>query len=1086
MTLSDGQTEQVIGVLSAYWPCLYGMVFNDIDKSGSLHLPEEVAGGLAVQLLDAGGSIVATTTTSSTTEHTFMENFRFPLLDAGTYRLQVVLPSGAVPFNLAQSDVRSFDNTGRSELFALDWNQGLQAILGYTVQDDPPTWTLAAPPPAFVGPNQEPLGFDFDVVYKDDRPDMIDLSTVGAGNLAVRDRASGMDLPLIVTDVSQSGDEVLVTYHVVSPLGIWTALEEGVYDIITGPAPVRDLGGHAAQEGQGGPWSFTVDATPPVALMLDGFLLRPGLADVSVLWADGGGLQTPIEAGSIMLQHGAGIRTQEVAPDQKSALVTYYGDTDGRLLRGQCLVFSCGSPVFSTRGVWDKADNQSRYGIIGSVTVIGTDVVASNPYDSADDLTTEGNARLQDGKINLKTGSDAAFSQSFDLPTDAAFLSLDYGFPVPGDGDRMVISVNGTQVFEALGTDFPGTDLVNTGQIPINQFAGQTANVEVRLASSGPESAELQVDNLVLRAWPITDVPIGGPVRIVKVVEGGKTQTITLAGGQGTIGVAGQDVQTNTKGAITTVTGTQLSVAQVDITQSTGATSLIFSVAGGNGMADVGGIIVTGAIGSITGSTINVEALQTGGPARTITLRDVSGPIIIGGTGARATDKVTLTLGALKDAMIQSAIPILSLTAAEWLDTDELPDQLLAPGVTVLRTTGRPAIAARGQAKSAGDFQADLNLGTAQTPGSGLGSFMVVGTWDQSQVAIFGQGAGGNSVNLVSAGQVADASLTASGGVGTITAGSWQAGKVEATTVGSAVIRGNAALDMTLSGQNRAGNSLTAFTVLGDVTGSVLDLTGAASVINVRSWTGGSIRARYLSSLIVTRGAFGAEVNLTAQNAAGNSLNLLSVAGTVNSATITLAGGVGSISAGAWAATQLTTRNAATFISRGDFTGNVSLTGQSAAGQSLSLLSVHGEMTGAAVRARGGIGMAMIGSMRGSDLYVCMLDAADAMPAAGTTAGQFFQAPLVANRTPSIGTFMITRPAGVFEDSVVAAPSMGTVILRGVDTDNAGTAFGLVADTKINMLMRYRTGAGPSIGRNIEAGLVDVLPAEGDFEIDIL
>ena len=716
---------------------------------------------------------------------------------------------------------------------------------------------------------------------------------------------------------------------------------------------------------------------------------------------------------------------------------------------------------------------------IATVTVEvppGPDLTVTQPSAAALEVYAGQAMDLDAAVVNEGLENAGAF-------TVGLYLSAD---PIVTTGDTLLASYSRQGL--PIGDSY-------TENLSFNAPAGAGTYYVAAIADSAGAVAELDETNNVgpvvtLTVAAGTLVAFGdGAARSVRVVDGAKTITVTLVGGAGSLLAAGDDELTvENKPGQTVVTGAGAEILTVTLDVSTLRTLLIFSVAGGNAVADVGSIQARGAVGTIMGMMVNVGELVTDGPARMVMLRDiVNGRVDIGAAGAAATDKTILTLGSLQDTSVNLGVPGLSFTVADWLDTDGTPDTLTAPGITILRTTGRPAIATRGQAKSAGHFQADLNLGAAQTPGGGLGSFMVAGTWDQSQATIFGQGAGGNSVNFVSAGQVANASLTASGGVGTILAGSWQAGNVQATTVGSAVIRGNAGLNMTLSGQNRAGNSLTAFTALGDVTGTVLNLAGGAGVVNVRSWTGGAIQALYIGSLLTTRGAFGADLTLTGQNAAGNSLNVLSAAlGAVNSATIALAGAAGTIIARDWAAGQFTGASVGVFMSRGDFTGNLTLTGQNAIGRSLNVFQVLGEMNLAVVRARGGVGSALIGSLRHSALYVSVLDGVAGMPAPATTAEEYFAALPAGLRGPAIGTFMITRPAGVFENSVVAGPSMGTVLLRGVAVDNGLDPFGLVGDTKINMLIRYRDGAAPSIGRNLDAGLVDTLPAEADFQVAVL
>lgn len=231
------------------------------------------------------------------------------------------------------------------------------------------------------------------------------------------------------------------------------------------------------------------------------------------------------------------------------------------------------------------------------------------------------------------------------------------------------------------------------------------------------------------------------------------------------------------------------------------------------------------------------------------------------------------------------------------------------------------------------------------------------------------------------------------------------------------------------------------------------------------------------------RGDFQANVELDETDRLGQLLNVL---GAMSGADVVLGGGVGTIIAGAWSTGNLTATHAGRVMIRGDMGANMRLSGQDGSGKSLGVFSVQGEMAGATVRARGGIGSAVVGSMRNSGLYVCVLDGVAGMPETGTPAEEYFAVQLAGMQTPAIRTMMISRPGGAFENSVVAAPSMGTVILRGVATGNDLRPFGLVADSKINVLTRHRAGAPASSKRNLEAGLVEVLPAEGDFQVRVL
>jgi hypothetical protein len=340
----------------------------------------------------------------------------------------------------------------------------------------------------------------------------------------------------------------------------------------------------------------------------------------------------------------------------------------------------------------------------------------------------------------------------------------------------------------------------------------------------------------------------------------------------------------------------------------------------------------------------------------------------------------------------------------------------------------------------------------------------------------------GNSLTMLSAGNVAGSALTLAGGAGTINVASWTGGSIQASYLGTVLSRGGFGATVNVTG-NRRGTSLQMASITGALTSPTITLNASAGTIIAASWPAGQLTATYAGT-IISRGPLGATLNLTGENAAHNSLTMLSATGAVNGATLTLYGGAGTIIAGSWAVGQTTARNIGTFMSRGDFVGNLRLTGCTALGGSLTMLSITRRMENAEVRARGGIGTLLVGSMINSKVFVSVLDTITGLPTQPTQPTDYFQAPPIANKPSSITSLTVTSLAGAFQNSVVAAPSMGTVTLRGVQTAN-GTPFGLLVDTKISTLMRFRPGAAPSIKSPVTATLT-VLPAEGDFQINVV
>jgi hypothetical protein len=129
-SVRDGETRQLRGALDYPWSSIRGIIFDDQNGDGRLANPEEVAGGVSIQLLDAGGGVVATTTSTNELS-SFFENFRFNFLDAGNYRVQAQLPDGNSAFNVPAGSDFSFGYYGLSEGIVLGWGEGPRGVIGF-------------------------------------------------------------------------------------------------------------------------------------------------------------------------------------------------------------------------------------------------------------------------------------------------------------------------------------------------------------------------------------------------------------------------------------------------------------------------------------------------------------------------------------------------------------------------------------------------------------------------------------------------------------------------------------------------------------------------------------------------------------------------------------------------------------------------------------------------------------------------------------------------------------------------------------------------------------------------------------------
>jgi len=347
---------------------------------------------------------------------------------------------------------------------------------------------------------------------------------------------------------------------------------------------------------------------------------------------------------------------------------------------------------------------------------------------------------------------------------------------------------------------------------------------------------------------------------------------------------------------------------------------------------------LTAPLGSLMGRTTNLKgAADVAARLGTLTLDDVTGGTLsfTGAAGASGTPR--LVFDQVKDTSIDSTVPLTSLTATEWLDTDGTLQEIRAPWIGTLCVTGRAT-----GTKIAGDFAANLTL-------TGAG---VTGTAKTLSTATI-------------KGAVAPSAWDVTGKVGTV-------------TISGAVGE---------PGDPWKLKNVTGITslMLGDVADAVVTVTGDIGSVKAKRWIDGSIHAAKITSITTT--------------------------------------GV------------LPTRTVPGIS--GDFGANLTLT-NALAKPALGTLSISGWLDGAAVISAGPLGTVKVGGMRDS-----RIEAHDA----GTQ--------------KSIGSFTVQGIAGqteVFINANLSGDTLGTVVLRGVQTNNvanAGADFG-VTGRKVASYTRWQ------------------------------
>jgi len=445
--------------------------------------------------------------------------------------------------------------------------------------------------------------------------------------------------------------------------------------------------------------------------------------------------------------------------------------------------------------------------------------------------------------MQLTEGSDAAISSSISLPGNAASLTFDYHFTMPGIGDRLVARINGTEIWSLLGTDDTSTEMQSTGAIDISPFAGQVVELEIRLSTMDPSTGEgksqVWVDNVAISEESIEsiDVQVGGSLgnSIVYTDSDGTTAMIQLKGGAGTARFTGDNLAFVQNKKVITVTGDNLTMSHLQV-DGAAAANLQVKAKGGDGRVTWGGLTIDGSASAINAAIVDFNGdVVIAGWVQSLTLGNITGNHLIS-LGGLATDKASrVTLGNLVDMALVSTAPI-QLTAVSWTDTDPNtnPDSLTAPYATTLT--------AKGDTKNniPGHWAADVNLSGVGATKETLKTFKAlslsdsvfdvvgaIGTFDVSKGTV-----DGFTLNVVGdaktikLGDVSDSSLTAQN-IATLQAFRMIGGQITADTLKTlkvvgdkkTAIAGDMNASLTINGDTAATSVLGSATIAGALTG---------------------------------------------------------------------------------------------------------------------------------------------------------------------------------------------------------------------------------------------------------------------------
>jgi hypothetical protein len=362
------------------------------------------------------------------------------------------------------------------------------------------------------------------------------------------------------------------------------------------------------------------------------------------------------------------------------------------------------------------------------------------------------------------------------------------------------------------------------------------------------------------------------------------------------------------------------SVSAVTVATKAGATGV-------TAHTSIGAIDVRGPLGTLTAATTSLNGNMTvAGTVGKVTLDELTGggAIQIGGdpmlkTGAK------IVFGRVKDTNFTSTMPLASLSAKEWLDTDATAETISAPRIGTFLIYGDTV------KKIRGDLGANLVISGKSTDGTGktlatatVKGFVAPSVWDVTgkvgTVTINGTvGAAGRpwefgtpaALTTMTLGDVADAQVKVAGDVGSIKAVRWLDGSIQAPRISSIKTTGLAATKtvQAISGDFGADITLThvgttyvlnTLSIAGWLTGSMISSTGSVMTVTLGGMQDSTLAAGDLVGVqkkvatLTVKGIKGAAASVINSNVAAWTLGTVSLVGvqTVNAGHLPAAFGI--------------------------------------------------------------------------------------------------------------------------------------------------------------------------------------------------
>jgi hypothetical protein len=264
----------------------------------------------------------------------------------------------------------------------------------------------------------------------------------------------------------------------------------------------------------------------------------------------------------------------------------------------------------------------------------------------------------------------------------------------------------------------------------------------------------------LLAADPLAVIVGAGAAKSVQFTDGNGTQAKVMLNGPGmaTVTFNGTSLSQSANASGLIVNGTDVSLASITVNGSTG-TSTLAIITKGKHMLACGNIIVGAGLNALNAPGVVVSGnISSGNGIHQLQLGGINNGSITIGSGR--VGSLVVKVGSVTDETLNSAIPIISLNASQWVNTVGEGLDIVAPQINAVTITHDfTADVTTGSMKSInirGSLaNSTINLTTPLNNGTNLNSLIVGGAISGTTIN------SGNSLGTINAGRMENSAIYA-------------------------------------------------------------------------------------------------------------------------------------------------------------------------------------------------------------------------------------------------------------------------------------------------------------------------------------